>query len=116
MPIVLDREEYIEQAYFFRIVRERMLEEQIPTQQVLERIHEEILAITRLPMAIQFLSTELKHAGLLASGFSKLPHYFTPFQAFVIEQAEDDRTRFSIDIALLVLEREAQYRSGTPTP
>jgi hypothetical protein len=93
-----------------------MVDEQLPTQVVLERIHEEILAITRLPMAIQFIATELKHSGLLSSGFARLPHYFTPFQAFVIEQAEDDRNRFSIDIALLVLEREAQYRSGTPTP
>jgi hypothetical protein len=116
MAAILDREEYIEQAYFFRTLRERMVEEQIPTQQVLERIHEEILSITRLPMAIQFLSTELKHSGLLASGFAKLPHYFTPFQTFVIEQAEEDRNRFSIDVALLVLEREAKYRSGAPTP
>src|SRR5215475_1935021 len=98
MPQVLEREEYIEQAYFFRTVRERMVEEQIPTQSVLERVHEEILAITRLPMAIEFLATELKHSGLLSSGFARLPHYFTPFQAFVVAQAEDDRTRFSIDI------------------
>lgn len=116
MPPILDREEYIEQAYFFRTLRERMIEEQIPTQVVLERIHEEILAITRLPMAIQFLSTELRHSGLLASGFARLPHYFTPFQTYVIEQAEDDRNRFSLDVAFLVLEREAQYRSGTPSP
>jgi hypothetical protein len=116
MAPILDREEYIEQTYFFRTLRERMVEEQIPTQQVLERIHEEILSITRLPMAIQFLSTELKHSGLLASGFAKLPHYFTPFQTFVIEQAEEGRLRVSIDVALLVLEREAKYRSGAPTP
>lgn len=116
MPPILDREEYIEQAYFFRTLRERMVEEHIPTQQVLERIHEEILAITRLPMAIQFLATELKHSGVLASGFAQLPHYFTPFQTYVVEQAEDDRTRFSIDVALLVLEREAAYRSDKPTP
>jgi len=116
MPPILDREEYIEQAYFFHTLLERMVEEQIATQNVLERIHEEILAITRLPMAIQFLATELKHSGLLASGFAKLPHYFTPFQTFVIEQAEDENNRFSIDIALLVLEREAKYRSAAPTP
>jgi hypothetical protein len=116
MAGVLDREEYIEQAYFFHTLRERMVEEQIATQVVLARIHEEILSITRLPMAIQFLSTELKHSGLLASGFAKLPHYFTPFQAFVVEQAEDERNRFSIEVALLVLEREAKYRSGAPTP
>jgi hypothetical protein len=116
MPSSLDREEYIEQAYFFRTLRERMFEEQIPTQIVLDRIHEEILAITRLPMAIQFISTELKHSGLLASGFARLAHYFSPFQTYVVEQAEDERNRFSIDIALLVLEREAEYRSGQATP
>jgi hypothetical protein len=116
MAANLDREEYIEQAYFFRTLRERMVEEQIPTQTVLERIHEEVLAITRLPMAIQFLSTELKHSGLLSSGFARLGHYFTPFQTYVVMQAEDERMRLGIDVALLVLEREAQYRSETPTP
>jgi hypothetical protein len=116
MPSILDREEYIEQAYFFHMLCERMFEANIPTQQVLERIHEEILSITRLPMAIQFLATELKHSGELASGFAQLPHYFTAFQTFVVAQAEEERNRFSIDIALLVLEREAKYRSEAPTP
>jgi hypothetical protein len=116
MPPILDREEYIEQAYFFHTLRERMVEANIPTQQVLESVHEELLSITRLPMAIQFLATELKHSGELASGFAQLPHYFTAFQTFVIAQAEEERTRFSIDIALLVLEREAKYRSEAPTP
>ncbi len=115
MAGALDREEYIEQAYFFRTLRER-LEEKVPTQQVLEHIHEEILSITRLPLAIQFLATELKHTGQLASGFARLGHYFTPFQAFVISQTEEERTRFSLEIGLLILEREAQYRAGTPTP
>jgi hypothetical protein len=114
MGVLLDREEYIEQVYFFRHVRER-LADNLATQDVLDRIHEEILSTTRLPMAIQFLATELRHSGLLASGFSRLPHYFTPFQAFVVRQAEDDRRRFSMDLALLVLEREAQYRAGKPT-
>jgi hypothetical protein len=116
MAAILDREEYIEQVYFFRTLRERTMEEKIPTQIVLANIHEEILAITRLPMAIQFLATELKHSGLLSSGLARLTHYFTPFQTFVVQQAEDDRHRFSIDVAFYVLEREAQYRSGAPTP
>jgi hypothetical protein len=114
MAAVLDREEYIEQAYFFRHTRER-LADNLATQDVLDRIHEEILSTTRLPMAIQFLATELRHSGLLSSGFARLPHYFTAFQEFVVRQAEDDRRRFSIDLALLVLEREAQYRAGEPT-
>jgi len=112
---VLDREEYIEQVYFFRTFRER-LSQNLAAQEVLERLHEEILATTRLPLAIQFLATELKHAGELASGFARLPHYFTPFQAYVIGQAEKEGQRFPLGTALLVLEREAIYRSGTPTP
>jgi hypothetical protein len=112
---VLDREEYIEQAYFFRTFRERLVEA-LPAQDVLERIHEEILATTRLPLAIQFVATELKHTGELASGFVRLPHYFAPFQAFVIGQAEKEGQRFSLTTALLVLEREATYRAGSVAP
>jgi hypothetical protein len=115
MDKCLDREEYIEQAYFFRTVRERM-EQKVPTQAILERVDEEILSTTRLPMAIQFLATEIKHTGLLSSGFRRLSHYFAPFQTFVIEQTEDQRTRFSIDMGLMVLEREAKYRAENPTP
>jgi len=111
---LLDREEYIEQAYFFRVFRERLASELV-AQEILERIHEEILSTTRLPYAIQFLATELKHTGLLSSGFARLPHYFTPFQAFVLRQTEEEGVRISIETALLVLEREAEYRSGKPT-
>ena len=50
----LDREEYIEQTYFFRVYRER-LEQNVATQDILLGIHEEILSTTRLPMAIDFL-------------------------------------------------------------
>jgi hypothetical protein len=110
----LDREEHIEQAYFFRTMRERV-EEKSPTQEILDRIHEEILTTTRLPMAIQFLATELKHTGQLSSGFARLPHYFTPFQAFVVRQTEEDKLRFSLEIGLLILEREATYRAEKPT-
>jgi hypothetical protein len=110
MTAVLEREEYIEQAYFFRVLRER-LAANIAAQEVLGRIHEEILSTTRLPYAIQFLGTELKHSGLLSSGFARLPHYFTPFQAFIVRQTEQEGLRFSMDTALLVLEREADYRA-----
>ncbi len=115
MTSVLEREEYIEQAYFFRILRKR-IHENLAMQDVLARVHEEILSTTRLPMAIQFLATEIKHTGLLSSGFVRLSHYFTPFQAYTMQQTEDEKKRFSIDVGLLILEREAQYRAGTPTP
>lgn len=114
MSTVLDREEYIEQAYFFRTMRER-LEEKVPTQQVLAQIHEEILTTTKLPWAIQHLATELKHSGQLASGFAQMQHYFTAFQTFVIQQTEEERNRFSIDIGMLILEREASYRAEQPS-
>ena len=115
MGNVLDREEYIEQAYFFRVFRER-LAAQMATQEILENVHEEILSTTRLPYAIQFLATELKHSGNTSSGFAKLPHYFTQFQAFIVQQTEDERLRFSIETGLMVLEREARYRAENVTP
>jgi len=111
---VLDREEYVEQAYFFRTFRER-LADNLPAQDILTRLHEELLSSTRLPYAVQFLSAELKHAGLLASGFTKLPHYFTAFQAFVVRQAEEEKMRLAMPTALLCLEREAAYRAEKPT-
>jgi hypothetical protein len=114
MGTVLDREEYIEQAYFFRVLRERIADN-LAAQEIITHIHEEILATTRLPLAIQFLATELKHSGLLSSGLARLTHYFHPFQVFVIRQTEDESRRFSIETALLILEREAKYRSGQPT-
>ncbi len=109
-----DRDECVEQAYFFRVFRER-LEANHAAQEVLNGIAEELLTTTRLPMAVQFLSTELKHSGLLSSGFANLPHYFTPFQRFVARQSEDDKRKFPFQSALLVLEREAAYKAGTPT-
>jgi hypothetical protein len=110
----LNREEYIEQAYFFRILRDHLAANRA-AQEVLNQVHEEILATTRLPYAIQFLATELKHAGLLSSGFARLPHYFTPYQAFVVRQAEREGQRFNMSGALLILEREATYKTGQPT-
>jgi hypothetical protein len=110
---VLDREEYIEQAYFFRTLSERL--ESAATQELLDHVHQEILATTRLPFAIQFLAGEVRHSGLLSSGFARLPHYFTPFQAFVVRGTEEDARRFSLEIALLVLQREAEYRAASVT-
>jgi hypothetical protein len=114
MP-VLDREEYIEQAYFFHAFRERVLDG-VPAQDVLSRVSEEILSTTKLPLAISFLATEIKVVGLMAPAMARLQHYFTPFQSHVVEQAEHDFSRFAMDQALLILEREAKYRADDPTP
>src|SRR5580704_1556579 len=111
---VLDREEYIEQAYFFRAFRDR-LTDNLPAQDILTRVHEELLSSTRLPYAVQFLASELKHSGLLGSGFSRLPHYFTQFQSFIIQQGELVTSRFPMHTGLLVLEREAHYKAEKPT-
>lgn len=112
----LDREEYIEQAYFFRVYRER-IEENTPSQEVLSSIREEILATTRLPLALEFLSGELQLKGRIGEGMARLGHYFTPFQTFVIGKAEHEESRFDVRIALRILEREAEYRAtATPTP
>lgn len=113
---ILDREEYIEQAYLFRVLRERLAVEGLATQEVLEHVGQEILATTHLPYAVQFLTAEVKHSGLLSTGFARLPHYFAPFQAFVVRCTEDEKVRFSMETALLVLQREAEYRAGEPTP
>jgi hypothetical protein len=111
----LDNEEYVEQAYFFRSLRER-LAQGVPTQEALARTRDEVLATTRLPMAIEFLTAELKHAGVLGPAMERLAHYFTPFQAFVIARSEAEGSRFTNEVALAVLEREAEYKASGPTP
>ena len=80
----LGREEYVEQAHFFRALGER-LRENVPMQEVLASVREEVLATTKLPMAIDFLLAELRHAGILGSAMARLEHYFTPFQIFVVQ-------------------------------
>lgn len=110
----LGREEYVEQSHFFRSLAER-LRQNVPMQEVLLSVREEVLATTKLPMAIDFLLAELRHAGILGSAMERLEHYFTPFQAFVIQESEDERRRFDLRIGLELLRREAEYRAGSPT-
>ena len=73
----LEREEYIEQAYLFRTLRER-IEQGIATQDLLASIREEILSTTKLPMAVDFLSAELRHQGRFRRGHAKAQPLFTP--------------------------------------
>lgn len=114
MPL-LDREEYIEQVYFFHTFRERLIDG-MPAQDVLARIGEEILSTTRLPLAISYMNTEAKVSGLVGPAMARLGHYFAPFQTFVVSKAEEERGRFAMDQALLILEREAKYRAEAPGP
>lgn len=110
----LGREEYIEQAHFFRALAERLVEN-IPAQEVLSTVREEVLATTKLPLAIDFLLGELRHEGVLGPAMSLLPHYFTPFQAYIIQESENERLRFDLRVGLEILRREAEYRANEPT-
>jgi hypothetical protein len=109
MP-ALDREEYVEQAYLFRAMLER-LPDGIPLQDSLYQIRQEILATTKLPMAIDFMLGELRHTGLMSLAMRRLAHYFHPFQTYLVEEAEADRGRFDMRIALQLLHAEADYRA-----
>ena len=88
----------------------------MPAQDVLARVSEELLSTTRLPLAISFIATESRVSGLMGPAMTRLSHYFTPFQAFVISRAEEEVGRFAMDQAMLILEREAKYRSDAPSP
>lgn len=112
---LLDREEYVEQAYFFRVYRER-IEENVPAQEVLANIKEELLATTKLPLAVDFLYGEMQLHGRISDAVAKLPHYFSPFQAFVLQRAESEEAKFEMRMALRILEKEAEYRIDRPQP
>jgi hypothetical protein len=112
---MLDREEYIEQAYLFRSFGERIAAG-IAAQEALAAIGEEVLATSKLPLAIGYLVGELKLVGTLSTALARLPHYFTAFQTFVIAKAEEEGGRFDIRTALAMLEREAAYRGEGATP
>lgn len=108
--MLLDRDEYIEQAYFYRTLRERM-QQGMSTQELLISIRQEILSITKLPMALDFMASELKLTGGFSSAMARLPHYFTAFQTFLIQEAERDTGRLDFRIALEILEKEAECRA-----
>ncbi len=110
----LGREEYIEQSHFFGALGER-LAVNVPAQEVLASVREEVLATTKLPMAIDFLLGELRHEGLLGPAMARLPHYFTAFQAYVVQESENERLRFDLRVGLEILRREAEYRAREPT-
>jgi len=112
---VLPREEYIEQAYLFRGLNNR-LDESDPVQIVMKHLRDEVLATTKLPMAIDFMLAELSHVGLMSSAMRQLSHYFAPFQTFVVAAAEDDQGRFDMRTALMILEFESRFRSENSGP
>ena len=111
----LDREEYVEQAYFFQTLRERM-QQNMSTQDLLDAIRQEILTTTKLPLAVEFMADELRLTGGFATAMARLPHYFTPFQTYVVGEAEKAEGRFDFRIALEILQREAEYRAAGASP
>ena len=110
----LPREEYIEQAHLFSVLGER-LRENHPAQEVLGMVREEILATTKLPMAVDFMAAELRHLGAFSTAMERLTHYFTPFQCFVMGEAENDVRRFDLRVGWEILAREAAYRAEGAT-
>jgi hypothetical protein len=112
--MLLPREELVEQAYFFRTLRERM-QQAMSTQELLLAVRQEILSTTRLPYALDFMSDELRLTGAFATAMGRMSHYFTPFQTFIVAEAEKEEGRFDFRIALEILEREAQFRAGQPS-
>lgn len=113
--MALPREEYIEQAYFFSTLRERM-QQGVSTQELLEAVRHEVLSTTMLPYALEYMAGELRLTGGFSTAMTRLPHYFTPFQAYVIGEAERAEGQFDFRIALEILQREAEYRTKEPTP
>ena len=111
----MPREEYVEQAWFFRALGERM-QDNVATQDVLHTLKNELLSTCKLPIAVEFMAAELRLTGVFSTAMARLQHYFTPFQVFLIREAEDDHSRFDFNIALEILRREAQYRAEQPNP
>ena len=111
---ILAHEEYVEQEYLFKTLRERM--NATATQELLRTIRYEILATTRLPVAMEFMESSLKHTGSMAEAMRRMSHYFTPFQTFIMSEAERDDGKFDYLIALQILEKEAHCRAENMIP
>lgn len=107
---VLSVEEYVEQAYLFKALMERMSADE-PVQDLLGYLREEVLATTKLPMAVDFLLAEVKQLGTMATAMRRIPHYFTSFQTFLVATAEDDHSQFQMKTALHLLYHDAKLRS-----
>ena len=112
---MLETEEYIEQAYFFRTLAERMAQN-IPAQEVLALVQEEVLTTTKLPMAVDYMLSELRHCGQFGSAMRHLSHYFTAFQAYLVTQSEREAGHFDLRVALAILAAEADYRARGAAP
>lgn len=113
--MLLDRDEYVEQGYFFRVLVER-LQENIPMQEVLRTAEDEVLSTTNLPLAIGYMLGELRLTGCIAPAMKKLGHYFTAYQTYVVSAAEAEAGRFDMRVALNILRFLAEFMAKNPSP
>ena len=109
-PTAQSHAEYVEQAYLFDLLRQR-IEEATPMQELLDQLRHELLSTTHLPMAIDYMLAELRHSGMMSPAMANLPHYFAPFQTFLVAEAESEHGRFSMPLALQVLHFDAKLRA-----
>ena len=109
MATLLTQDEYVEQEFFFRTFQER-LNDGYSTQEILAGMSSELLNATKLPLAVSVLLTEVRLSGKMHPAMERMAHYFTPFQIFIIKEAEREEGRFDFRIALQILERDAKYR------
>lgn len=110
----LPSDEYIEQAHLFDSLAKQVmleLELQQPLQVLLQWLKQEVLATTKLPMAIDYMISEIKHVGTIGTAFQKLSHYFSSFQTYLINEAESERGRFDIWQAFRILQQDAKLRA-----
>lgn len=112
---MLDRGEYVEQAYFYRVLGER-LRDNVPMQELFRLLEDEVLSTTKLPLAISYMLGELKHTGCFGPAMAKLDHYFTKFQTFVITAAEQESGRFDMRVAVNILRHLAEFLADSPSP
>lgn len=113
--MLLERDEYVEQAYFFRVLVER-LKENVPMQEVLRVVEDEVLSTTNLPLAVGYMLGELRMTGCIAPAMAKLGHYFTAYQTYVMSAAEAEAGRFDMRVALNILRYLAEFMAKSPAP
>ena len=112
---MLEREEYVEQQFLYRVLRER-LPQNLPLQELLEQASHELLASTKLPLAVNYMKAELVHSGKMWEAMQRMGHYFHPYATYVMKEAESDHGRLDFLLALKILETDAQYRSEGGLP
>lgn len=111
--MLLSHEEYVEQRFLFKTFLER-LDDGYSSQEILCVMKNELLGTTKLPLAVDYLLSDVKLKGVMHEAMGKMAHYFTPFQTFIVAAAERQGGRFDFKTALKALERLAGYMADGP--